>query len=100
MTISFEILSKLLSKAKGKGSTNLVKQLGTKVSSDAKVVKPKKPPKVCFTTLGRKLQGKKNRGYHKVKGQHALFNVVFSHLFMAESYICFFKCMNIYTCLV
>jgi hypothetical protein len=52
-------LNKLLSEAKGKGSIDLVKQLGTKVSSDAKVVKPKKPPKARFTTLGRNLQGKK-----------------------------------------
>jgi hypothetical protein len=39
-TISFEILNKLLSEAKGKGSTNLVKQLGTKLNSDVKVIKP------------------------------------------------------------
>ncbi len=41
VTISFEILSKLLNEAKGKNSIDLVKQLGTRVNNDAKVVKPK-----------------------------------------------------------
>jgi hypothetical protein len=97
MTISFEILSKLLSEAKGKGSTDLVKQLGTKVSSD---VKAKKTTEGSLYNTWKEALGEKDRGYHKVKGRHALSNVVFAHLFMVEGYICFLKCMNIYTCLV
>jgi hypothetical protein len=59
VTSSFQILNKLLSEAKGKGSTNLVKQLGTRVNNDVKVVKPKNPPKARFTTPRRKTWGKK-----------------------------------------
>ncbi len=59
VTISFEILSKLLSEAKGKSSIDLMKQLGTRVNSDAKVVKPKNPTKAHFTTPERKIWGNK-----------------------------------------